>query len=108
MELYNEDIFDLLGDKKNNERLELKERPKEGWFVKDLSTHDVKSASECLALLEQGSHNRRKSATEMNKESSRSHCVLSVVVESCKNENSVRRGKLNLVDLAGSERQKKT
>ena len=108
MELYNEDIFDLLIDKKSSEKLDLREKPKEGWHVKDLSTHDVRSASECLALLERGSQNRKTSATEMNKESSRSHCVITVVVESCRGESSVRRGKLNLVDLAGSERQKKT
>lgn len=54
----------------------------------------------------------------MNKDSSRSHSIFSIVVEtstsetetaSCKGSGShVRVGKLHLVDLAGSERQSKT
>jgi hypothetical protein len=48
----------------------------------------------------------------MNKESSRSHCIFTLVIESSiidENGNTmIRKGKLNLVDLAGSERQKKT
>lgn len=46
----------------------------------------------------------------MNQESSRSHSILSIVVE-CQPADSkgkLRMGKLNLVDLAGSERQSKT
>lgn len=48
----------------------------------------------------------------MNKDSSRSHSVFSIIVETCEiyedgNEH-ITMGKLNLVDLAGSERQSKT
>lgn len=48
----------------------------------------------------------------MNKESSWSHCILTLVIESSMTDAtgaiSIRKGKLNLVDLAGSEWQKKT
>lgn len=46
----------------------------------------------------------------MNQESSRSHSILSIVVEyqSVDSKGKIRMGKLNLVDLAGSERQSKT
>lgn len=44
----------------------------------------------------------------MNKDSSRSHSIFTITVEtSVKEENGeqlIRKGKLNLVDLAGSER----
>lgn len=46
-------------------------------------------------------------ATAMNLESSRSHAMFTVTIESCRN-GLVTQGKLQLVDLAGSERQSKT
>lgn len=51
-------------------------------------------------------------ATKMNVESSRSHAIFSITVESSemddKGAEHVKMGKLQLVDLAGSERQSKT
>lgn len=47
----------------------------------------------------------------MNRDSSRSHSLFTVIVEMSdrvEGENRFRVGKLNLVDLAGSERQSKT
>lgn len=50
-------------------------------------------------------------STSMNRESSRSHAVFTITVESMEKNNEVvniRSSLLNLVDLAGSERQKDT
>lgn len=47
LELYNEDVYDLL-DSHEWDKLDVKEKPGEGFFVKDLSTFDTKSAKECL------------------------------------------------------------
>lgn len=49
----------------------------------------------------------------MNKDSSRSHSIFTIVTEMCTRseidgKEHIRAGKLNLVDLAGSERQSKT
>lgn len=44
----------------------------------------------------------------MNQESSRSHAILTVIIERQQKDNHIVVGKLNLVDLAGSERQSKT
>ena len=43
----------------------------------------------------------------VNQDSSRSHAIFTIYVETEENEN-IRAGKLHLVDLAGSERQSKT
>lgn len=60
-----------------------------------------------MELLKQGSGNRKKAETSMNKESSRSHCIFTLVIESSITDATgnllIRKGKLNLVDLAGSE-----
>lgn len=58
-----------------------------------------------------GWRNRRVASTSMNRESSRSHAVFSMTLESKETVNEVvniRTSQLNLVDLAGSERQKDT
>lgn len=55
----------------------------------------------------QGSANRKVAATNMNRESSRSHSVFTCIIESRWERDSmtnIRFGRLNLVDLAGSER----
>lgn len=58
-----------------------------------------------------GLRNRRVASTSMNRESSRSHAVFTMTIESKGSINEVvniRMSQLNLVDLAGSERQKDT
>jgi hypothetical protein len=58
-----------------------------------------------------GRENRSVASTKMNLDSSRSHSIFTITIESCEEkdgENHITVGKLNLVDLAGSERQSKT
>ena len=65
-------------------------------------------------MLHVGKKNRTVGATLMNQDSSRSHSIFTITIEtsdasfSSDGEAHIRRGKLNLVDLAGSERQSKT
>lgn len=64
-----------------------------------------------MQVLSMGWRNRRVASTSMNRESSRSHAVFSMTLESKETVNEVvniRTSQLNLVDLAGSERQKDT
>ena len=80
--------------------------------MRDLTTIVLKSASEMDAVLQAGKKNRMTGATLMNQQSSRSHAVFTITVETSEvgpdGETHIRVGKLNLVDLAGSERQSKT
>ncbi|XP_028854538.1 kinesin-like protein KIF17 isoform X2 [Denticeps clupeoides] len=111
LEIYNEEIRDLLG-KDTKQKLELKEHPERGVYVRDLSMHTVHSVVECERIMEQGWRNRAVGYTLMNKDSSRSHSIFTIHLEICNTdsagEDHLRAGKLNLVDLAGSERQTKT
>jgi hypothetical protein len=113
LEIYNEEVKDLLGNPNKKEKCELKENPQKGIFVKGLSDVVVETEDQLMAMLDKGLSVRTTASTQMNAESSRSHSIFSVVVEmSTKDPESgkdmIRAGKLNLVDLAGSERQKKT
>ncbi|NXM09345.1 KIF3B protein, partial [Tyrannus savana] len=111
LEIYQEEIRDLLS-KDQSKRLELKERPDTGVFVKDLTTVVTKSVKEIEHIMNLGNQNRSVGATNMNEHSSRSHAIFQITIECSElgldGENHIRVGKLNLVDLAGSERQAKT
>ncbi|KAF1763540.1 hypothetical protein GCK72_011806 [Caenorhabditis remanei] len=106
LEIYNEEIRDLLS-KEYSGHLEIKERPDVGVYVRNLSNITVENASKMQALMEFGNKNRKVGATAMNLESSRSHAMFTVTIESDRN-GCLTQGKLQLVDLAGSERQSKT
>lgn len=111
LEIYNEEIRDLLSPQKGT-RLDVKERPDVGVYVKDLSTFVVKDIQEMDRLMDVGNKNRSVGYTDMNAQSSRSHSIFSITVEVSEKgedgEEHLRAGKLHLVDLAGSERQSKT
>ncbi|XP_066462385.1 kinesin-like protein KIF17 isoform X1 [Eleutherodactylus coqui] len=111
LEIYNEEIRDLLGEDTKH-KLELKEHPDKGVYVRALSQHTVHSVTECEKIMDMGWRNRSVGYTLMNKDSSRSHSIFTITIEICTTDESgedhLRAGKLNLVDLAGSERQSKT
>ena len=112
LEIYNEEIHDLLVEqKKGIKKLELKEDPNSGVFVKDLTCIIVKSIPEIERAMNFGTANRKTAATNMNADSSRSHSLFTIYIETgeqVNDEKRIKAGKLNLVDLAGSERTSKT
>ncbi|XP_041827178.1 kinesin-like protein KIF15-B [Melanotaenia boesemani] len=109
IEIYNEQIYDLLDTASAS--LFLRENIKKGVFVEGAVEKFVNSAAEAYQVLSMGWRNRRVASTSMNRESSRSHAVFTMTLESKESINEVvniRMSQLNLVDLAGSERQKDT
>lgn len=109
LEIYNEQIFDLLDPASTG--LSLREDIKKGVFVDGLLERDVASARDAYRVLNSGWLNRRVASTSMNRESSRSHAVFTVTLESKERKAgmaSIKVSRLHLVDLAGSERQKDT
>ncbi|KAG8013374.1 Kinesin-like protein KIF15-A, partial [Nibea albiflora] len=109
IEIYNEQIYDLLDTASAS--LFLRENIKKGLFVEGAVEKFVNSAAEAYQVLSMGWRNRRVASTSMNRESSRSHAVFTMTLESKESVNEVvniRMSQLNLVDLAGSERQKDT
>ncbi|EFJ51094.1 kinesin-like protein [Volvox carteri f. nagariensis] len=112
LEIYNEEVRDLLSKDPKN-KLELKEHKDSGVYVKGLNAFVVKGVPELKNVLEVGKKNRSVGATLMNQDSSRSHSIFTITIETIEQtkaqpEGHIKVGKLNLVDLAGSERQSKT
>lgn len=107
MEIYNENIYDLLTGNREN-KLAVHQGPN-GVYVGDLTTRIVSTQQEIEEIMAIGDKNRSSAATNMNTDSSRSHLLLQLLVEGENNISGAKTsGKLTLVDLAGSERVSKT
>ncbi|KAJ7341408.1 hypothetical protein JRQ81_005469 [Phrynocephalus forsythii] len=112
LEIYQEEIRDLLAKEPGGgKRMELKENPETGVYIKDLSSFVTKNVKEIEHVLNLGNQARAVGATNLNEHSSRSHAIFAITVECSESgpdgQDHIRVGKLNLVDLAGSERQSK-
>ena len=87
LEIYNENILDLLASRNSQEHLQIKEDPNKGIFVKDLTTVIVKSVPELEKMLYAGMKNRKTGETAMNKDSSRSHSIFTIYIETAEPVN---------------------
>ncbi|NXS22969.1 KIF4 protein, partial [Mystacornis crossleyi] len=110
LEIYNEDILDLLCPSRERSQISIREDPKEGIKIVGLTERSVTCAQETVSCLEQGNNSRTVGSTAMNSQSSRSHAIFTICIDQKKknDKNCSFHCKLHLVDLAGSERQKKT
>ncbi|CAG0918094.1 unnamed protein product [Notodromas monacha] len=108
LEIYQDKLIDLF----RNEPLPRAEilKDSQGYMVvPGACVKQISAADELSKLFEEGIRSQHKGRTKMNSVSSRSHLVLSVLIESkSKLSGAKLKGKLNLIDLAGSERARKT
>jgi kinesin family protein 3/17 len=79
LQIYNEQISDLLKPERNN--LSIREDKKRGVFVEGLSEWVVRSPPEIYGLMERGGSVRATGSTKMNEISSRSHAVFIIIAE---------------------------
>ncbi|XP_054323102.1 kinesin-like protein KIF16B isoform X5 [Pongo pygmaeus] len=108
LEIYNERVRDLLRRKSSKTfNLRVREHPKEGPYVEDLSKHLVQNYGDVEELMDAGNINRTTAATGMNDVSSRSHAIFTIKFTQAKFDSEMpceTVSKIHLVDLAGSER----
>jgi kinesin family protein 11 len=107
LELYNEELADLLGLEENaSQTLKLLEGDK-GLAIPGLEEVMAGSAADVFELLRKAQAARHTAETLMNKNSSRSHCVFTLTVHTKQTtidgQDIIKTGKLHMVDLAGSE-----
>ncbi|KAF7857168.1 hypothetical protein EAF04_009409 [Stromatinia cepivora] len=110
VEVYNEEIHDLLGSSKDLDKKKHEVRhddKKKQTTVTGLETVLLDSPNAVEAILKKADKNRSVAATKSNERSSRSHSVFILkLVGRNSSTNETSEGTLNLVDLAGSERLK--
>jgi len=118
LEIYNEELIDLLREPAQRRRLPLPER-KDPWMVESvdgdivqgLTMVPARSSDEALRLLNESTRERHVLETRMNSRSSRSHSIVTLWVDVLNPAKATRSGtpaswsagSLQLVDLAGSE-----
>ncbi|XP_076916445.1 kinesin-like protein KIN-14R [Bidens hawaiensis] len=110
LEVYNEQIRDLLTtSSSSSKKLEVKQASEGHHNIPGLVEAKVENIQEVWKVLRSGSSNRAVGSNNVNEHSSRSHCMLCIMVRA-KNliNGECTKSKLWLVDLAGSERLAKT
>ncbi|XP_075102810.1 kinesin-like protein KIN-14L isoform X2 [Nicotiana tabacum] len=109
VEIYNEQIHDLLANDHSLTNLEIRTcMSGNGLPLPDASMHLVNCAADVINLMKLGDLNRAVGSTAMNNRSSRSHSVLTVHVHGEDTSGNIIHSCLHLVDLAGSERVDKS
>lgn len=111
LEIYNEQLRDLLNP--SSGILHQRWNVRNGFFVEDLMVVECTSQQDLTAVLHEGMKNRKSGSHELNKDSSRSHSILTVylISETVSKEDGhifKKYGKISFVDLAGSERLKES
>uniref|UniRef100_A0A0N5CD08 Kinesin-like protein n=1 Tax=Strongyloides papillosus TaxID=174720 RepID=A0A0N5CD08_STREA len=107
IELYNEEVYDLLGNDITRKLKIFEDNQNLGSvYIKDVKECEVNNMHDVNKILQHGASMRQTATTSMNQRSSRSHAIFTAVIEwdEITNEGTItRKGKINLVDLAGSE-----
>lgn len=100
VEIYNEQVKDLLG---TDDNLPVNENAKGEVVVQGVSQEPISSFEHMIELVRAGNQRRKMAKTNANAFSSRSHAILQLYVKS-KQGRTVLSSKISFIDLAGSER----
>lgn len=73
VEIYNEQVRDLLAEEKTDNKLEIRSCNDNGLNLPDAALRPVKSTHDVMSLMKIGEVNRAVSSTSINNRSSRSH-----------------------------------
>ncbi|XP_065358504.1 kinesin-like protein KIF21A [Calliphora vicina] len=118
IELYNEEIIDLLDPYNKKKSFKIQENENGQISIVGASIKPVHTPSDALRCLQQGALARTTASTQMNDQSSRSHAIFTILIrrqrfitsasEFVKDDLETLTAKFHFVDLAGSERLKRT
>lgn len=120
LEIYNEEIVDLLAptescgtrsgaSKRKSGGFSIREDAKGEIYLTGIREEKIVNGDEIFTLLQKGSLSRTTKSTEMNMVSSRSHAIFTLLLRQRREFGAkVLASKLHFVDLAGSERLKRT
>lgn len=106
IEIYNEQIVDLLKSGSSPQKHEIKHDEESGvTTVTNVTKVSIETEKDAIDVLHKATKNRNTASTMANERSSRSHSVFIINIDGKNAElGKIRKGTLNLIDLAGSER----
>ena len=92
----------------NGPKLKIREKMNGSVYVQGVHEEYVSSFDDVYDVLQIGFENRTVAETKMNKQSSRSHSILTMHIKQTFSGGEVKTSIINFCDLAGSETVKKT
>lgn len=108
VEIYKGELRDLFLPKNVKERpkLDLKYAKGDRFVeIKNATVKEIDNLDECKNVFTLGLTGRKVRKTSMNDESSRSHLIFAIIIESTNKMTGKKQiGKLSFIDLAGSEK----
>jgi hypothetical protein len=117
LQIYNERVFDLLNSQSihssskkggigNQQGLRIRWTKKEQFVVENLYVFECQTPQDVMQLFNSGIKNKVVASHNLNSNSSRSHAIFTITIETVdpSNLDNVVTSKLQLVDLAGSEK----
>jgi kinesin family protein 5 len=105
IEIYQENIRDLLSG--SDDFLKIREAKSKGVYLQNLSEKQIDTYEGAIKCISKAVKQRVVASTDLNAVSSRSHAVLTILIEQ-EMENETILSKLHLVDLCGSEDVRKS
>lgn len=109
VEIYNEEVFDLLcsdsKNPKNKKKLMVKERDKK-FYLPDVNYTKISNIEDFNIALNKGISKKAHASTALNQNSSRSHTIFKIILKT--KEEYYEETSISIVDLAGSERANRT
>ncbi len=106
LEIYRENLYDLLNAEEKSKDLKIKEQTKKGIYVSGLTQYSLASKEEMHEVIKIGQGRRQTRETKLNEYSSRSHTIVTIEITQRLQNGAEKIGRLNLIDLAGSEKVK--
>ncbi|KDO18663.1 hypothetical protein SPRG_16020 [Saprolegnia parasitica CBS 223.65] len=109
LEIYNEELRDLLHPETSSKQLSIREDANGHIVVAGAQSRAVQTPEDVMRLLSMGTAARVTGSTNMNEQSSRSHAIFTLMLQQRDlGTGEFTLAKFHLVDLAGSERAKRT
>lgn len=111
LQLYNEKITDLLPNKGRTQPLDIRDSSSRPGSVQviGLTEYSPETSEDIKELIARGNRNRIIASTKANSESSRSHAILTFLIETRpSNSGPSQHSMLSIIDLAGCERAQAT
>jgi len=110
LEVYNDEINDLLVDRDKWEKVNVKTRVlPSGVIIQGASERQVETLDECIKIMDEGTERKTIAATKMNPHSSRGHTVFKLTIEKSGGADAKKlKAEVYFADLAGHENIKTT
>jgi hypothetical protein len=103
LEIYNDNIYDLLDKNRDKSPLAIT-LIKNNVTIKNLTWNTIKTREDIIKYIREATNSRKSDYTQFNDNSSRSHAVYQIRIDTINKIGQEIQSNINIIDLAGSEK----